>query len=398
MKTALVDGGGALPGVAIDVAALAGEGIYRLDHGDRVRVVVHERADLTGVYSVNDDGQISLPEIGRFNARGLTTSELEKELAGAMRRQLQRQVFLIVEVVTRRPFFVVGLVSKPGAYSFVPGMTVMHALAFSGGFTGPSSRPWAGGELSREQSNLREANAEAARLLITRERLMAEINGRLTFTLPPQLAKFAKDDLIGAWHAREMEILKRDAEVLQRDAAGFTSIIELKKREVEALVHQLNSLDQQRAVRAEQLSEYQGLQTRGLTPKKNVTESELAISLLERDTQSNIASTARAKGELAQAERNRDMVALERKAKIELQLSHVEESLAKANAVVERARKQIELLAGLPATALAFASQPAVEYEIFRRGEDGRLHPIRADELTQMQPGDVLRVRPQEIE
>jgi protein involved in polysaccharide export with SLBB domain len=39
------------------------------------------------------------------------------------------------EAVTRRPFFIVGEVQKPGNYPYVPDMTALNAVAMAGGFT-----------------------------------------------------------------------------------------------------------------------------------------------------------------------------------------------------------------------------------------------------------------------
>ena len=39
------------------------------------------------------------------------------------------------EVVSRRPFYVIGEVQRPGNYPYVTGMTALNAVAIAGGFT-----------------------------------------------------------------------------------------------------------------------------------------------------------------------------------------------------------------------------------------------------------------------
>jgi polysaccharide export outer membrane protein len=39
------------------------------------------------------------------------------------------------EIVTRRPFYVIGEVQKPGNYAYVTDMTALNAVAMAGGFT-----------------------------------------------------------------------------------------------------------------------------------------------------------------------------------------------------------------------------------------------------------------------
>src|SRR5262245_42523097 len=54
--------------------------VYRLDRGDQLRVIVYGDDRLTGDYTIDDEGTISVPLIGHVQARGQTTAELEKNL------------------------------------------------------------------------------------------------------------------------------------------------------------------------------------------------------------------------------------------------------------------------------------------------------------------------------
>jgi polysaccharide biosynthesis/export protein len=116
-------------------AATAGLSPYHLDTGDELRVVVFEQASLTNLYRVDPSGHIAMPLIGAVPARGATTAELEARLAERLARNVLRQPDVTVEVATHRPFFVLGEVSNPGQYPFVPGMTAEMAVAAAGGFT-----------------------------------------------------------------------------------------------------------------------------------------------------------------------------------------------------------------------------------------------------------------------
>lgn len=109
---------------------------YRLDSGDKVRIVVFGQDQMSDEYTVGDDGTISLPLVGQVKARGLSTAQLEAELKG----QLERGGVLVnpsvtAEIETFRPFFILGEVAKPGQYPYVSGMTVLTAVAIAGGFT-----------------------------------------------------------------------------------------------------------------------------------------------------------------------------------------------------------------------------------------------------------------------
>ena len=106
---------------------------YVFGPGDRLKVAFYERSDLSGEFWVRADGRISLPVIGTILVEGKDATELETDIAAAFFAATKRSAYVNVEVVERRPFYVVGFVNKPGAYPYVPGMTVVHALAIAGG-------------------------------------------------------------------------------------------------------------------------------------------------------------------------------------------------------------------------------------------------------------------------
>jgi polysaccharide export outer membrane protein len=108
---------------------------YRLDSGDRLRVIVFGQPDLTNSYVVDQSGAITVPLIGQVPARGQTTGEIQLAIATRLRQGYVRDPNVSVEVDRYRPFFAMGEVAAAGQYSYVPGMTVQQAIAVAGGFT-----------------------------------------------------------------------------------------------------------------------------------------------------------------------------------------------------------------------------------------------------------------------
>ena len=90
---------------------------------------------LGGEYVVSQTGTISLPVIGTLPVGSLDNAGLAAEVA----KLLQVKIGLVnkpdvtVEVVEYPPIYVVGDVTKPGEYPFRSQMTVLQALALSGG-------------------------------------------------------------------------------------------------------------------------------------------------------------------------------------------------------------------------------------------------------------------------
>jgi polysaccharide biosynthesis/export protein len=115
--------------------AYAAETAYRLDAGDRLRIVVFGQEGLTNSYAVDAGGAITMPLIGAVHARGLTPAELAGAITAKLRGGYIREPYVAAEVEAYRPFFILGEVAAPGQYPYVPNMTVESAVAIAGGFS-----------------------------------------------------------------------------------------------------------------------------------------------------------------------------------------------------------------------------------------------------------------------
>jgi len=107
---------------------------YRLGSGDRIKVSVFGHEDLSGEFEVSGAGQISLPLIDEINAGGLTVTQLEDTVENALRPDYLINPRVSVDILTYRPFYIIGEVSAPGSYPYVNGMKLLNAVAVAGGF------------------------------------------------------------------------------------------------------------------------------------------------------------------------------------------------------------------------------------------------------------------------
>ena len=108
---------------------------YRLDAGDKLRVVVYGQEGLTNTYAIDAGGSITMPLIGAVPARGRTPAGLAAEITAKLRNGYIREPSVAVEVESYRPFFILGEVAAPGQYPYVPNMSVESAVAIAGGFS-----------------------------------------------------------------------------------------------------------------------------------------------------------------------------------------------------------------------------------------------------------------------
>lgn len=108
---------------------------YRLGPNDRTRIIVFGQPGLTGEFVLDGAGVLAFPLIGSVPANGMTPRELQQAIAAKLDPQYLRDPNVTVEVLTRRPFYVLGEVQKPGNYPYVTGITALHAVAMAGGYT-----------------------------------------------------------------------------------------------------------------------------------------------------------------------------------------------------------------------------------------------------------------------
>jgi polysaccharide export outer membrane protein len=108
---------------------------YRLDTGDRIRLIVYGEPDLSGEFELDSTGELSLPLISNVEARQLSVRELEKVVTEKFKDGYLVNPRVSIEVLNFRPFFILGEVKRPGSYPYVSGLTVMNAAALAGGYT-----------------------------------------------------------------------------------------------------------------------------------------------------------------------------------------------------------------------------------------------------------------------
>jgi polysaccharide export outer membrane protein len=111
------------------------DGPYLLDTGDKLRVFVYGQPNLSRGYTVDHEGNITVPLIGGVHARGLTTRDLEASIAAKLGSEFVRDPQVTVDVQQNRPFFIHGEVKTAGQYPYVSGMTVETAVAIAGGLS-----------------------------------------------------------------------------------------------------------------------------------------------------------------------------------------------------------------------------------------------------------------------
>lgn len=126
-------GPGFTPGTARSESAT-----YQVGAGDVLEIAFYaggdKQEDFTG--TVSSAGTITSPLLGEVKVAGLTTYQIGQ----LMTERLAKDFFVNPQVLVSvkeygGQVFVMGAVSKPGAYGYQEGLTAMRACLLAGGFT-----------------------------------------------------------------------------------------------------------------------------------------------------------------------------------------------------------------------------------------------------------------------
>jgi polysaccharide export outer membrane protein len=108
---------------------------YPLGAGDVISIRVFGEDDLSQEkIRLTDAGTIFYPVVGEFRVLGLTLGDLERAIADRLRGRILVNPRVSVEINESRPFYINGMVHRPGGYPFQPGLSVRKAASIAGGF------------------------------------------------------------------------------------------------------------------------------------------------------------------------------------------------------------------------------------------------------------------------
>jgi protein involved in polysaccharide export with SLBB domain len=131
-----IAGGGASAGATAGAASVRQDvAEYRLGSGDKIRLTVLSDKDLSQEHEVDPSGNIAVSMIGVVKAAGMTVRELEETIKAKLRDGFIRDPKLNVDVLTYRPFYIIGEVNKPGEYPYKGGLNVVSVVAIAGGYS-----------------------------------------------------------------------------------------------------------------------------------------------------------------------------------------------------------------------------------------------------------------------
>ncbi len=381
---------------------------YRLGAQDVISVKVFEWRPsidqiyaweaLNAKYTIGPAGQLALPLVGELPVTGLTTQELARQISNQLRERmgLAAAPDATVEIVEYRPFYLFGLVEKPGQYPFQPGMTVLRAISVGGGLS--RARDSAAMRLQREsissRGELEVLLTELDALIARSARLEAELAGQKEIAFP--LALIEQKDQAQTLKVVELEKLIFEARN-QAFATQMTALKQLRgylEQEVQSLKSQRNVHNTQQKLVTEELDKVRSLASKGLTTGTRQLELERVAAQLEGDGLRLDGSLIRTRQDISRTDIS--ILELENRRKGDLTVD-----LRETKKVLEQVQTKRNVAAKLVyesevvAPTLLMDDETGVGaqmvYKIVR-AVSGKMIELPVSENTPVLPGDIVKI------
>ena len=362
---------------------------YVLDRGDKLRIRFfdrYDRDDLNGDYAIGESGLLRLARLGLFEVRGKTTSEVENAVRESVESKGEKLGYFFIDIAECRPIYVNGLANKPGAYPFVTGLTVAHAVSLAGGLYRSPIASLADG--IRERSKISEIVERMKMPVARKARLEAERDGVETISVPAELSDLGRasaDEFI----RREQTVMQRNREMNERERAGLRSMIEFAQSEVDSYDAEIASMNQRLEVQSQLFNRLKSLFDQKIVNAAHFNQSLTALDSVQRDKQLAIAGLARAKGSLEKAKKDLAMLALSTSSR---GAKDVAETEAEISHLKEQAEEQRRLATRLDSVTGRSNADEQIAYRIMRRDKSGQLVSTPATETTPLMPGDIIQI------
>lgn len=129
----------AVQNVPNSALASASDENYRIAEEDVLRLDVWGEPTLSNVQmQVTPDGKINVAYIGEIKAAGMSQDELKEKIVARLEEEqilIKAKVSITLITMHQPTVRVLGQVSRPGAYQFKDGDTIMDAIAQAGSYT-----------------------------------------------------------------------------------------------------------------------------------------------------------------------------------------------------------------------------------------------------------------------
>lgn len=346
---------------------------------------------LGGEFTVSDTGGVTLPVIGAVAVGNRNSAELATEIATRLKETigLTEKPATAVEILEYPPIYVVGDVTKPGEYKFHNGLTVLQALAMSGGeFRSATQNDHSKivglvGDLKGTENSILRSGAKIARL-------QAELSGAKEIHF--EQSDGPAGSLEAAIHSQERVIFTARLNALDRQSKSLTELRDLIGAEVDNFDEKAKGLDSSIKSTEEQLGLAKSLVERGAATTARQIDLERILTGYRSDRLDLITSTMRARQSIAETTRNLSALYDTRHTEVASELQAEQGAFDQLNSKRDTLQKQLMDALQSNDSSVSHGEETSLSFSIVRRAA-GTVNELTASETTGLMPGDVVKVK-----
>jgi polysaccharide biosynthesis/export protein ExoF len=352
----------------------------------------HERGELSGIYTVQEDGSISLPLLGSFAVDGDTTVALIDKLTKPFNELVGRKGFVNVLSIEHQPIYVVGPVKNPGSFKYQPNLTALHAVALAGGLRQSDGDAWQNVEARREVATLEKSLEKVKRLVARTTVLKAERDGST-----PAISQVVS--LAGPSDANlliDQETTRRRLTETGRavQSTALKIAVNNARSELDARTGRLVPYDDNIKLRMERIKGLEQLADKNLITRTPLVQAQSELSDVQDRKQQAMIDIDTTKQRLILAEQDLAKHNIETRLEIEDAIAAAERDSSDAIVDTQGSLKVIRSLASQRGVT---DGEGGLVYEIVRHTKQGT-ELLNVAETTLLEPGDLLRIRSNDAE
>lgn len=355
----------------------------------------HEWKALSGTFTVNASGDVSLPLIGDIPASGETTAALGQAISERLQSKigLAQKPVASVEVTQYRPFFVLGRVTTPGAYPFRPNLTAIQALSVAGGIFRGLARDGNEADLITRRGDLRLYGADKVALVIKQARLEAELHNDSQVAFPPEILKASSDDRVARLMKEEKLLFEVRQQAFVSKITSMNATKEMLLKEVEVLRAKSASLSRQAELAKKELENVNNLVSKGLAVSSRQLSMEQNAAQYESAQLDVSLSMLRAQQDASKIDRDIADLRGRQQSEVLTDLNLVRQKLSELGEKLQTTAALIDWM-GIDPSAVAREQTDTYTPSFWvTRRTDGSTSTFQIGANDPVLPGDVVDVR-----
>lgn len=343
-----------------------------------------------GEFVVSQDGTLLLPVVGQLQTQGYDGAGLAREVATRLqaRMGLREKPDTTVEILEYPPVYVVGDVTTPGQYQYRTGLTVLQALALSGGPARENSSH--SNDEIRLVGELRGSRDDIMRSKARIARLHAEMAGAPTVTFPLTDSAEANAPALAGIEAQERILFEARIKERDRQTKSLEELRQLLTAEINVLEQKVKAADLGVRNASNELQNVSILVDKGIAIVSRRSDLQRALAAYQADRLDQITAIMRARQGITETTRN--LEGLVDKHKTEVATSMQQEQASLQRLMLNQDVAQKLLLETLTSAMRSGSGAKPIDF-VLTRYKNGQAKEIAATQSTQLIPGDVIDVR-----